>query len=135
MLESFVLFTTSIQIDEETMICGLVGLPAMHSVSPHMHNAAFVSEGINGVYLPFEVKDIESFFKRMVHPRTSEFDWNLRGLSVTAPHKQTVMDCLDWIEPEAKEIGAVNTVVVEKDHLRGYNTDAAGFMHPLLQHS
>ena len=43
------------QINEETVVCGLVGLPVMHSVSPHVHNAAFSSEGINGVYLPFEV--------------------------------------------------------------------------------
>ena len=118
-------------IDEETMICGLAGSPAMHSVSPHMHNAAFTSEEINGVYLPFEVKNVETFFKRMVHPRTREIDWNLRGLSITAPHKQTVMNCIDWIDPEAKDIGAVNTIVVEKDHLRGYNTDVTGFVLPL----
>jgi 3-dehydroquinate dehydratase/shikimate dehydrogenase len=118
-------------IDEETMICGLVGMPAMHSVSPHMHNAAFMSEGINGVYLPFEVKDVDAFFKRMVHPRTREIDWNLRGLSITAPHKETVMNCIDWIDPDAQAIGAVNTIIVEKDHLRGYNTDTTGFMHPL----
>ena len=120
-------------IDDETMICGLVGLPVMHSVSPHIHNAAFVTEGINGVYLPFEVKDARQFCKRMVHPRTRELNWNLRGLSVTAPHKQTVMDCLDWIDAEAKEIGAVNTIVVENDRLLGYNTDAAGFLQPLLR--
>ena len=120
-------------IDDETMICGLVGQPAMHSVSPHIHNAAFAHEGINGVYLPFEVGDVESFVKRMAHPRHRELSWNLRGLSITAPHKQTVMAFLDWIEPEAKEIGAVNTVVVEKDGLLGYNTDAAGFIHPLIK--
>src|ERR1041385_4325991 len=119
-------------IDNETMICGLVGLPVMHSVSPHIHNAAFVSENVNGVYLPFEVQNAPQFFKHMVHPRTRELDWNLRGLSVTAPHKQAVMDCLDWIEPDAKEIGAVNTVVVQNDRLHGYNTDAAGFIDPLL---
>lgn len=105
----------------------------MHSVSPHIHNAAFAHEGINGVYVPFEVNDVKSFVKRMVHPLTREMHWNLRGLSVTAPHKQTVMECLDWIDPEAKEIGAVNTVVVEKDRLLGYNTDAAGFIHPLIK--
>ena len=114
------------------MICGLVGMPVVHSVSPHMHNAAFASEGINGVYLPFEVRDAKEFFRHMVHPRTRELSWNLRGLSVTAPHKQTVMECLDWIDPTAKEIGAVNTVVVEKDRLLGYNTDAAGFIEPLI---
>lgn len=118
-------------IDKETMICGLVGRPVMHSVSPHIHNAALAYEKINGVYLPFEVADINSFVKRMVHPRTRELDWNLRGLSVTAPHKQSVMEYLDWIEPDAKEIGAVNTVVIEKDRLLGYNTDATGFIEPL----
>ena len=44
------------------------------------------------------------------------------------------MEWLDWVEPEAQEIGAVNTVVVEKDRLLGYNTDAAGFIEPLLKH-
>ncbi len=121
------------KIDRETMVCGLVGLPVMHSVSPHIHNAAFASEGVNGVYLPFEVTDVRSFLKRMVHPRSRELNWNLRGLSITAPHKQAVMESLDWIEPDAKEIGAVNTIVVENDGLLGYNTDASGLIEPLLK--
>lgn len=121
-------------INDETMICGLIGLPVMHSVSPHMHNAAFASKRVNGVYLPLEVRDVESFIKRMVHPATRELDWNLRGLSVTAPHKSSVMEFLDWIEPEAREIGAVNTVVVEDNELRGYNTDVHGLIEPLRKH-
>ena len=120
------------KIDSETMICGLIGLPVMHSVSPHIHNAAFASEAVNGVYLPFEVKNVGSFFKRMVDPRTRDLNWNLRGLSITAPYKQAVMNYLDWIHPDAKEIGAVNTIVVENDRLLGYNTDAAGLIEPLL---
>jgi 3-dehydroquinate dehydratase/shikimate dehydrogenase len=120
------------KIDRDTMICGLVGRPVMQSVSPHMHNAAFRAAGINGVYLPFEVRDVKTFFKRMVHPRTRELDWNLRGLSVTAPHKSAVLEFLDWIEPNAKKIGAVNTIVFDDDKLRGFNTDAAGFIEPLL---
>ena len=120
------------KIDSETMICGLVGLPVLHSVSPHIHNSAFMSEVINGVYLPFEVRDARQFFSRMVHPRSRELKWNLRGLSITAPHKQTVMECLDGIDPTAEKIGAVNTVVVDRDRLLGYNTDAAGFIEPLL---
>ncbi len=121
-------------INSETMVCGLVGQPVMHSVSPHIHNAAFAHEEVDGVYLPFEVGDVRSFVKRMVHPLTRELNWNVRGLSITAPHKQNVMQCLDWIEPEAQEIGAVNTVVIEKDRLLGYNTDAAGFIGPLHKH-
>ena len=121
------------KLNSETMICGLVGLPVMHSVSPHIHNAAFAARELNGVYLPFEVRDVKTFFQRMVHPSTRQLNWNLRGLSITAPHKQTVMDCLDWIEPHARDIGAVNTVVVENDRLFGYNTDAAGLIEPLLK--
>lgn len=121
------------KIDRETMICGLVGLPVMHSVSPHMHNAAFNTAGINGVYLPLEVRDVKTFVKRMIHPLTREIDWHVRGLSVTAPHKSAVIECLDWIEPEAKEMGAVNTIVVDGDTLRGFNTDAAGFIDPLIK--
>jgi 3-dehydroquinate dehydratase/shikimate dehydrogenase len=121
------------KIDEDTIVCGLVGLPVMHSVSPQIHNGWFAAEHLNGVYLPFEVKDLASFITRMVHPRTRELSWNLRGLSVTAPHKQEVKEYLDWIEPTAREIGAVNTVVVEADRLLGYNTDAPGFIDPLLQ--
>jgi 3-dehydroquinate dehydratase/shikimate dehydrogenase len=120
------------QIDRETMICGLVGLPVMHSVSPHMHNAAFRNAGVNGVYLPLEVRDVRAFFTRMVHPRSREIEWNLRGLSVTAPHKSAALEFLDWIEPNAQEIGAINTIVIESDTLRGFNTDAAGFIEPLL---
>jgi shikimate dehydrogenase len=67
----------------------------------------------------------------MAHPRSRELDWNLRGLSVTAPHKSTVMSCLDWIDPAAKEIGAVNTIVVQDNELHGHNTDAPGFIAPL----
>jgi 3-dehydroquinate dehydratase / shikimate dehydrogenase len=121
------------EIDRETMICGLAGLPVMHSVSPHMHNAAFASEGVKGVYLPLEVRDVETFIRRMVHPRTRELDWNLRGLSVTAPHKSSVMQWLDWIEPDAREIGAVNTIVIESHGLHGYNTDVHGLIEPLLE--
>ena len=50
---------------------------------------------------------------------------------MTAPHKTAVMKHLDWIEPAAKEIGAVNTIVAHDGTLRGYNTDAAGFIAPL----
>ncbi|HEV7857503.1 MAG TPA: shikimate dehydrogenase [Pyrinomonadaceae bacterium] len=121
------------QLDEQTTITGLMGLPVLHSVSPHMHNAAFQSRGLNAVYLPFEVRDVEGFLRRMVHPRTREMEWNLRGLSVTAPHKLEVMKHLDWLDQSAREIGAVNTIVVEKGLLHGYNTDAAALLAPLEQ--
>ena len=119
-------------IDRQTAIFGLIGSTISHSVSPHMHNAAFAAAATNAVYIPFEVHDVNAFLRRMIHPHTRELVWNLRGLSVTAPHKLAVMDCLDWIEPGAAQIGAVNTIVVQDDTLHGYNTDAAGFIKPLL---
>jgi 3-dehydroquinate dehydratase / shikimate dehydrogenase len=118
-------------IDRETEIMGLVGNPVRHSLSQHIHNAAFAAGQINAVYIPFEVVKATSFIRRLVHPRSRELDWNLRGLSVTAPHKSVVMDCLDWIDPPAREIGAVNTIVVQEERLCGYNTDALGFIEPL----
>ncbi|HVS80527.1 MAG TPA: shikimate dehydrogenase [Pyrinomonadaceae bacterium] len=119
------------RIDQQTEVIGIMGKPVGHSLSPHIHNAAFAAAGLNAVYIPFEVRDAVSFMRRMAHPRTRELDWDLRGLSVTAPHKGTVMNCLDWVEPRAKEIGAVNTIVVQDDELHGYNTDAPGFIAPL----
>jgi 3-dehydroquinate dehydratase/shikimate dehydrogenase len=121
------------RLDRQTEIFGIIGKPIGHSLSPHIHNAALSAGQANAVYLPFEVRDVAQFLQRMVHPNTREIDWNLRGLSVTAPHKSAVMDSLDWIEPKAKEIGAVNTIVIHDDELHGYNTDADGFVFPLKQ--
>src|SRR5205085_10099961 len=66
---------------EATEVFGLVGAPVAHSLSPHMHNAAFAAHGLNAVYIPFEVHDVAAFMRRMVCPRTRELDWRLRGLS------------------------------------------------------
>ena len=99
-------------IDRETEIMGVIGRPVAHSISPHIHNAAFAQANINAVFIPFEVHDVDSFMRRMVRTSSREIEWNLRGLAVTAPHKSSVMKHLDWIEPAAKEIGAVNTIVV-----------------------
>lgn len=121
------------QLNRQTEVMGLVGQPVMHSVSPHIHNSAFALQGMNAVYLPLEVSRLDEFMKRMVSPRTREMDWSLRGLSVTAPHKREMMRHLDWIEDAAREIGAVNTVVVRDAELHGYNTDAAASLAPLRE--
>jgi 3-dehydroquinate dehydratase/shikimate dehydrogenase len=117
--------------DPETEIMGVIGRPISHSSSPHIQNAAFAQADINAVFIPFEVHDLDAFIRRMVRESSREIEWKLRGLSVTAPHKSAVMTHLDWIEPGAKEIGAVNTIVCQKGELHGYNTDAGGFIGPL----
>jgi 3-dehydroquinate dehydratase/shikimate dehydrogenase len=120
------------ELNEQTAITGIVGLPVGHSLSPYMHNTAFASLGLDAVYLPFEVADLSEFVRRMADPRTRELRWNLRGLSVTAPHKQAVIPHLDSVAPNAARIGAVNTLVISEERgLEGFNTDAAASVVPL----
>ncbi|MCA1615823.1 MAG: type I 3-dehydroquinate dehydratase, partial [Acidobacteria bacterium] len=119
-------------VTARTRITGLVGSPVAHSLSPHMHNAAFAARGLDAVYLPFDVRDFDAFWARMARPSPRrEIEWDLRGLSVTAPHKGAVVARLDWTEQSAREIGAVNTVVFDGDSARGYNTDAGAALAPL----
>jgi 3-dehydroquinate dehydratase/shikimate dehydrogenase len=119
-------------LNARTLVAGLVGSPVGHSLSPHTHNAAFAATGLDAVYVPFEVTDLSEFVRRMVDPRTRELGWNLRGLSVTAPHKQAIIPHLDSVSENASGVGAVNTVVVSEERgLEGYNTDAGAALAPL----
>lgn len=122
------------QLNTKSMVTGLIGAPVSHSLSPHMHNAAFAALGTDAVYLPFEVRSLDSFMRRMVNPRARELEWNLRGLSVTAPHKTDIVRHLDKIDQAAQEIGAVNTVLIEGRQLIGSNTDAAASVAPLKKY-
>ncbi|MDQ3010040.1 MAG: shikimate dehydrogenase [Acidobacteriota bacterium] len=121
------------QLTRDSEIYGVIGNPVGHSRSPLMHNAALPALNRDGVYLPFEVDDAASFIRDFLHPKTKKLDWNLRGVSVTIPHKLTVMPHLNWIEDTAKAIGAVNTIVVKENEIHGYNTDVIGAMKPLDQ--
>ncbi len=119
------------QLNAQSEIYGVVGYPVSHSRSPLMHNAALQAIQRDAVYLPLEVDDIASFICGFVHPLTKKLDWNVRGLSVTIPHKLAVMPLLDALDATAQHVGAVNTIVVEGERLVGYNTDVAGAMQPL----
>ncbi len=120
------------EIDRNTRVYGIVGDPVSQSFSPYFQNAAFVSTGVNAVFLPLLVKDLGGFMRRMVRIETREVDLNFGGFSVTMPHKQAIMDHLDHLDEAASEIGAVNTVNILNDgKLIGYNTDAHGFITPL----
>ncbi len=109
-------------------ICGIIGDPIEHTMSPVMHNAAFKNKGVDYVYLPFRVKK-EELGKAIGGVRAL----NIRGLNVTIPHKVAVIQFLDELDPLADKIGAVNTIVNDDGVLTGYNTDATGFLQALLE--
>jgi 3-dehydroquinate dehydratase/shikimate dehydrogenase len=119
------------ELNEQTEIYGIIGNPVSQSVSPEMHNAAFKFYQLNSVYIPFEIKDLESFLHRMVKKETREIELNFKGFSVTIPHKQAIIEHLDFIDETASAIGSVNTVKIVDDKFYGYNTDAPGFLAPL----
>ncbi len=114
----------TIELNAKTALFGVVGDPISHSMSPIMHNAAFVATGFNGAYLAFGVKDVASAV-------TGMRALGIRGFSVTIPHKITVMKYLDQIDDMAAKIGAVNTIVNRDGRLCGYNTDCLGAIHAL----
>ena len=119
------------QLTKQSEIYGVIGNPIGHSRSPLIHNAALKAIGRDGVYLPLEVDDAPAFIRDFVHPKTKKLDWNLRGLSVTIPHKLSVMSHLDFISPAAQAVGAVNTIIVKGNEIHGDNTDVIGAMKPL----
>ncbi len=110
-------------INGKTALYGIMGNPVDHSLSPAMHNAAFSALGINAVYLPFPVKDVASGLIGLK-------ELGVKGVSVTIPHKETVIPFLDEIDPVAEKIAAVNTIMVKrtggKIMLAGSNTDWQG---------
>jgi len=105
---------------------GVFGDPISHSLSPVMHNNAFATRDFAGIYLPFRVGSIRQAVAAM---RTLD----MKGASVTLPHKISVMAYLDRIDPEAQMIGAVNTIHNQDGILRGSNSDAAGAVSALME--
>ena len=115
-------------ISGKTRLCGIIGDPIEHTMSPVMHNAAFRQMGVDYLYVPFRVKRGE-LAKAIDGVRAL----NIRGLNVTIPHKVAVIQFLDELDPLAEKIGAVNTIVNDDGVLTGYNTDGAGFLQTLLE--
>ena len=100
------------------------GNPIAHSISPRLHNAAFGELGECAFYgrvlLDFD-EDLLAKFKRL----------GLSGANVTVPFKETILDKCDYLDPAAREIGSVNTIVRRVDGIHAYNTDAPGFMRAI----
>ncbi len=109
-----------------TKLLGVMGYPIEHSLSPAMHNAALADLGLDYVYLPLLVQP-----ERLGEAMAGLTALGWAGCSVTIPHKQTIMAYLEDITPEARAIGAVNTIWPTTTGWQGTNTDVVGFLAPL----
>jgi 3-dehydroquinate dehydratase/shikimate dehydrogenase len=113
------------ELTRRTRVFGVIGDPVGHSLSPLLHNTGFIARDVDAVYLPFLVHRLKDFLDA-VEPL------GIRGFSVTLPHKETILKHLKECDPLAAEIGAVNTVVVQRDgSLYGSNTDYVGVLRAL----
>jgi len=114
------------KISGKTGVCGVIGDPVEHSLSPVMHNIAFEELSLDFVYLAFRVRG-EELREAIIGARSLD----IHGLNVTMPHKNAVTRYLDEIDSTARSIGAVNTILNNKGRLLGYNTDGIGALKAL----
>jgi len=110
-------------------IAGVMGWPVAHSRSPLIHNHWIRQHQLNGAYGLFPVNpiDLEAAIRGLQA-------LGLAGCNITIPHKVNAMACVDWVDPLAKRMGAINTIVVQPDGaLHGFNNDGFGFIQSLLE--
>lgn len=109
-----------------TEVCGVIGDPVRHSLSPAIHNAAFADMGVDWVSLAFTVAP-EDATVAVAGLRAM----GLRGVSVTMPHKALVVPALDQLAPSAQALGVVNCIANDNGVLTGHSTDGIGFVNSL----
>ncbi|MDQ3486164.1 MAG: type I 3-dehydroquinate dehydratase [Acidobacteriota bacterium] len=114
------------RIRPDADLYGVVGSPIAHSLSPAMHNAGFAQAGLNAAYVAVDARDADDFvtFARAM---------KMRGASITAPFKVDLLRHADECEPLAREVGAINTLVMQDDKWTGRNTDVHGLIGPLAE--
>lgn len=108
-------------IDGTTKVIGVIGNPIGHTLSPIMFNAAFKAMNMNYIYVPFKVE--KNDLKNAIRGAKA---LGIKGLNVTIPHKQKVINQLDKFDIMANLIGAVNTIDFKDGVSKGYNTDCVG---------
>jgi 3-dehydroquinate dehydratase/shikimate dehydrogenase len=114
------------QIDAETEVYAVVGDPIEQSLSPAIHNPAFRHLGLNKVMVPLLIPS------GTVGASLKELEWvGIKGMSVTIPHKESVIDLLTAKDGAVEHTGACNTVIFEDGKLTGYNTDYRAAMDAL----
>ncbi len=114
------------EINGRTRICGLLGYPVAHTLSPLIHNTLAEELGQNLVYVPFPVKP-----DKIGEAVKGACALDIAGLNVTVPHKSAVLPWLKEIDPLAEKVGAVNTLVRCPGGYRGYNTDLTGLQRAM----
>jgi shikimate dehydrogenase len=107
------------------MRCAVLGRPIAHSLSPAMHRAAYARLGLDWTYEAHDVGEDE------LPAFVAGLDDGWRGLSLTMPLKRAVLPLLDEVSPVAAQVGAANTVVIERGRLLGDNTDVGGVVAAL----
>src|SRR5262245_46360024 len=112
------------RIRPNSAVYGVAGSPVGQSLSPAMHNAGFAAAGLNAAYLPFETSSAEDFVRCARR-------LDLQGASITAPLKVAMMAYMDDVDPLARRVGAINTIIVRGNRWIGANTDVEGFLAPL----
>jgi shikimate dehydrogenase len=115
-------------ISAETRVFGIFGDPVSHSLSPAMHNAAFIHKGIDGVYLPFRVVGED-----LATAVDSLRALGIAGVNVTVPHKHAVGKYIDRLMGDAALTGSVNTIINKDGILTGYSTDGVGLLRSLRE--
>jgi len=110
---------------------GLIGYPLQQSLSPRLHCAALEQMGLQGEYRLYPVPPLPEGGPRLGEIIDRVRMGQIQGLNVTIPHKQAVLPYLDQLTPQAKAIGAVNTIFSREGVLTGDNTDAPGFISHL----
>lgn len=113
------------EIGPTTRLCAVIGNPVGHSMSPALHNRAFAELGLDYVYVAFRVEDVRGALAGM---RALE---NFRGMSVTIPHKVSILKYLDEIDEVDRQIGSVNTVVNDGGVVKGSGSDGPGALKAL----
>lgn len=114
------------EVNGKTAVCGLIGCPVAHTLSPVIHNRLSELTGKNLVYVPFPVEE-----GQVGQAVSGAWALGICGLNVTVPHKSTVIPYLTGTDTLAGRIGAVNTLVRAADGYFGYNTDMPGLLRAL----